>query len=72
MIQAVVNPEYRSGLGMNYTSVSNIMKVIEPLFLNDLNVEFENYKDRPNMLRKLINRISKIKIFDLACVAGTS
>jgi hypothetical protein len=37
MIQAVVNPEYRSGLGMHYTSVPNIMKVIEPLFLNEEN-----------------------------------
>lgn len=70
MIQAVVNPEYRSGLGMHYTSVPNIMKVIEPLFLNELNDEFEKYKDRPNMLRKLINRISSIKIFDPACGSG--
>ncbi len=70
MIQAVVNPEYRSGLGMHYTSVPNIMKVIEPLFLNELNDEFEKYKDRPNMLRRLINRISKIKIFDPACGSG--
>jgi len=70
MIQAVVNPEYRSGLGMHYTSVPNIMKVIEPLFLNELNEEFEKYKDRPNMLRRLINRISKIKIFDPACGSG--
>ena len=41
MIQAVVNPAYRSGLGMHYTSVPNIMKVIEPLFLNELYEEFE-------------------------------
>lgn len=70
MIQAVVNPEYRSGLGMHYTSVPNIMKVIEPLFLNELHEEFEKGKGKPNQLRKLIHRISKIKIFDPACGSG--
>lgn len=70
MIQAVVNPEYRSGLGMHYTSVPNIMKVIEPLFLNELRDEFEKSKGKPNQLRKLIYRISKIKCFDPACGSG--
>jgi hypothetical protein len=70
MIQAVVNPEYRSGLGMHYTSVPNIMKVIEPLFLNELREEFEKSKGKPNQLRKLIYRISKIKCFDPACGSG--
>lgn len=40
MIQAVVTPELRGGLGMHYTSVPNIMKLIGPLFLNDLHEEF--------------------------------
>ena len=40
MIQAVVDPDKRSGLGMHYTSVTNIMKVIEPLFLNELSYNF--------------------------------
>lgn len=70
MIQAVVNPEYRSGLGMHYTSVPNIMKVIEPLFLNELREEFEKSKGKPKQLRQLIYRISKIKIFDPACGSG--
>lgn len=70
MIQAVVNPEYRSGLGMHYTSVPNIMKVIEPLFLNELNEEFEKSKDNPAKLKKLLYRISKLKIFDPACGSG--
>ncbi|RZL44206.1 MAG: class I SAM-dependent DNA methyltransferase, partial [Pedobacter sp.] len=70
MIQAVVNEEYRSGLGMHYTSVPNIMKVIEPLFLNELYEEFEKSKDNSNKLRKLIFRLSKIKIFDPACGSG--
>ncbi|MBT8245901.1 DNA methyltransferase, partial [Winogradskyella sp.] len=70
MIQAVVNPAYRSGLGMHYTSVPNIMKVIEPLFLNELYEEFEKQKDNPKKLRQLIYRISKLKIFDPACGSG--
>ncbi|MCO6162219.1 DNA methyltransferase [Flavobacterium sp. NRK F7] len=70
MIQAVVNDDYRSGLGMHYTSVPNIMKVIEPLFLNELREEFERSKGNVNKLRKLIYRISKIKIFDPACGSG--
>lgn len=70
MIQAVVNPAYRSGLGMHYTSVPNIMKVIEPLFLNELYEEFEKNSDNEKKLKKLINRIGKIKIFDPACGSG--
>lgn len=70
MIQAVVNPEYRSGLGMHYTSVPNIMKVIEPLFLNELYDEFKKHKENPKKLRQLIYRISKLKIFDPACGSG--
>lgn len=70
MIQAVVNPAYRSGLGMHYTSVPNIMKVIEPLFLNDLYEEFDKHKDSIPKLKKLISRLSKIKLFDPACGSG--
>lgn len=70
MIQAVVNPAYRSGLGMHYTSVPNIMKVIEPLFLNELYDEFEKHKENAKKLRQLIYRISKLKIFDPACGSG--
>jgi hypothetical protein len=70
MIQAVVNPAYRSGLGMHYTSVPNIMKVIEPLFLNELNEEFEKHFNDVKKLNKLINRIAKIKVFDPACGSG--
>ncbi|MEP0212114.1 MAG: DNA methyltransferase, partial [Cellulophaga sp.] len=70
MIQAVVNPAYRSGLGMHYTSVPNIMKVIEPLFLNELYEEFEKQKGNARKLRKLIFRLSNLKIFDPACGSG--
>ncbi|MDX9791316.1 MAG: N-6 DNA methylase [Candidatus Kapabacteria bacterium] len=69
MIQAVVIPEYRSDLGMHYTSVPNILKLIKPLFLDELYETFENSKTIPQ-LRKLINRIAKIKFFDPACGSG--
>lgn len=70
MIQAVVTPKHRSGLGMHYTSVPNIMKVIEPLFLDELKEEFENAKHNVSKLNALHVRLSKIKIFDPACGSG--
>ncbi len=70
MIQAVVNPNQRENLGMHYTSVPNIMKVIEPLFLNELYEELENIKDDFKKLTKFRERIAKIKIFDPACGSG--
>lgn len=76
MIQAVVHPDQRGGMGMHYTSVTNIMKVIEPLFLDELYAELENIEDnidqklKPSRLRKLHDRIAEIKIFDPACGSG--
>jgi len=70
MIQAVITPEHRGGLGMHYTSVPNIMKVIEPLFLDELKDEFENSKGNKKKLNELLQRIWKIKIFDPACGSG--
>lgn len=69
MFQAVATIEIRSGLGQHYTSVPNIMKVIEPLFLNDLREEFEK-ADTDKKLKKLLKRIYNIKIFDPACGSG--
>lgn len=69
MIQAVVIPDYRSDLGMHYTSVENILKLIKPLFLDELYEEFEKAKT-VNQLRTLIKRLSKIKFFDPACGSG--
>ena len=63
MIQAVITPEHRGGLGMHYTSVPNIMKVIEPLFLNDLYEAFEKAEGNPKKLNELLHRLSKLKIF---------
>jgi len=70
MIQAVVNPDQRGNLGMHYTSVPNIMKVIKPLFLDELYEELEKAKGNAKKLRQLLNRISRLKLFDPACGSG--
>ena len=70
MVQAVISPEHRAGLGMHYTSVPNIMKVIQPLFLDELYEEFDKSFENVKKLRELIERISKIKVFDPACGSG--
>lgn len=70
MIQAVISPGQRGSLGMHYTSVPNIMKVIQPLFLDDLYEEFTKVKDNLKGLRQLLIRISKMKFFDPACGSG--
>ena len=70
MIQAVINPDYRAGLGVHYTSVPNIMKVIRPLFLDELTEEFVRVRDDAKKLNALMFRLSKIKFFDPACGSG--
>ena len=70
MIQAVINPDDRAGLGIHYTSVPNIMKVIRPLFLDELTEEFVRVKDDAKKLNMLMLRLSKIKFFDPACGSG--
>lgn len=70
MIQSVVNPAQRSHLGMHYTSVPNIMKVIRPLFLDELYEELNNSKGNRKKLNELYNRLGKIRIFDPACGSG--
>ncbi len=70
MIQAVVHDEQRSHLGMHYTSVVNIMKVIEPLFLNDLREELGKAAGSESKLVKLLDRLYHLRIFDPACGSG--
>lgn len=70
MIQAAINPKQRAKMGMHYTSVPNIMKVIEPLFLNELREEFEKHSDSKAKLEQLLLRIEHLKIFDPACGSG--
>lgn len=70
MIQAVADDEERGALGMHYTSVPNILKVLNPLFLDDLREKLEEAGDNPRKLLNLRNRISKIRVFDPACGSG--
>lgn len=70
MFQSIVDEVHRSDSGMHYTSVPNILKTIEPLFLNELREEFDKYYDDNRKLMKLWDRISKIKVFDPACGSG--
>ena len=70
MIQAVAHPDQRGGMGMHYTSVPNIMKVIEPLFLAPLQEEFERLDGGSRKLQHLLQRVGRIKILDPACGSG--
>ncbi|MBC8386209.1 MAG: class I SAM-dependent DNA methyltransferase, partial [Gammaproteobacteria bacterium] len=70
MIQAVIHTEQRGSMGMHYTSVVNIMKVIEPLFLNGLYGSLEMAEGNENKLTKLLDRLYHLKVFDPACGSG--
>jgi hypothetical protein len=70
MIQAVADDEERGALGMHYTSVPNILKVLNPLFLDDLREKLEEAGANPRKLLNLRNRIAKIRVFDPACGSG--
>jgi hypothetical protein len=70
MIQAVADDEERGALGMHYTSVPNILKVLNPLFLDDLRAQLTTAGDNPRALLNLRKRMSKIRVFDPACGSG--
>ena len=70
MIQAIVQTDMRADFGMHYTSVPNIMKVLEPLFLGSLRDQLTAAGDNVKALEKLVERISQIRVFDPACGSG--
>lgn len=70
MIQAVADDEERGALGMHYTSVPNILKVLNPLFLDDLRGKLEAAGDNPRLLQNLRKRMARIRVFDPACGSG--
>ncbi len=70
MIQAVAEDEERGELGMHYTSVPNILKVLNPLFLDDLRSKLEEAGYNPRTLLNLRKRIARIRVFDPACGSG--
>ncbi|WP_286810611.1 DNA methyltransferase [Marinobacter sp. UBA2678] len=70
MFQAVIDEEQRGSLGQHYTSVSNIMKVIQPLFLDKLYGELEKSRKSERKLKELLLRLQNLRIFDPACGSG--
>ncbi len=70
MIQAVADDEERGSLGMHYTSVPNILKVLNPLFLDDLREQLNNAADNKAKLLNLRKRMARIRVFDPACGSG--
>lgn len=70
MFQSVMNPKERRNLGAHYTSETNILKLIKPLFLDDLWNEFESVKDNKNKLTEFHKKISTLKFLDPACGCG--
>jgi hypothetical protein len=70
MIQAVADDEERGALGMHYTSVPNILKVLNPLFLDDLRAQLEAAGDNKTKLLNLRKRMAHIRVFDPACGSG--
>ncbi len=70
MIQAVADDEERGALGMHYTSAPNILKVLNPLFLDDLRAKLNEAGDNKIKLLNLRKRMSRIRVFDPACGSG--
>ena len=70
MIQAIADAEARSSLGMHYTSVPNILKVLSPLFLDELKLKLMEAGDNSRKLLNLRRRIAQIRVFDPACGSG--
>jgi len=70
MFQSVMNPKERRNLGAHYTSESNILKLIKPLFLDELWTEFESIKGNKNKLPEFHKKISQLKFLDPACGCG--
>jgi hypothetical protein len=70
MIQAVADEDERGELGMHYTSVPNILKVLNPLFLDDLRAQLEAAGDNKIKLLNLRKRMARIRVFDPACGSG--
>jgi type I restriction-modification system DNA methylase subunit len=70
MFQSVMNPTERRNLGAHYTSETNILKLIKPLFLDDLWAEFDSIKDNKNKLPEFHKKLSTLKFLDPACGCG--
>lgn len=76
VFESTLNPETRRKGGMHYTSIENIHKVIDPLFMDELNAEFENIKTEINIktrdkkLKEFQEKIADLNFLDPACGSG--
>lgn len=70
MFQSVMNPKERRNLGAHYTSETNILKLIKPLFLDELWTTFESIKDNRNKLPEFHKKLSTLRFLDPACGCG--
>jgi hypothetical protein len=70
MFQSVMNPKERRNLGAHYTSETNILKLIKPLFLDELYKEFEKFKKDKRKLNEFHHKLGKLKFLDPACGCG--
>ncbi|MCA0425852.1 MAG: class I SAM-dependent DNA methyltransferase [Bacteroidetes bacterium] len=70
MFQSVMNPKERRNLGAHYTSETNILKLIKPLFLDELWKEFESIKDNKSKLPEFHKKLSTLNFLDPACGCG--
>lgn len=70
MFQSVMNPEERRNLGAHYTSEKNILKLIKPLFLDELQAEFQKVKSNKNKLKEFHQKLGSLKFLDPACGCG--
>ena len=70
MFQSVMNPQERRNLGAHYTSEKNILKLIKPLFLDELQAEFQKVKSNKNKLREFHQKLGTLKFLDPACGCG--
>lgn len=70
MFQSVMNPKERRNLGAHYTSEKNILKLIKPLFLDELWKKFEAVKGNKNKLADFHKELSEMKFLDPACGCG--
>ena len=75
LFQSIMEPEERRAIGAHYTTEKNILKVIEPLFMDDLRAEFMRLKSRKDSrrvaeLQRFQNRLGEMRFFDPACGCG--
>ncbi|MBS1622136.1 MAG: class I SAM-dependent DNA methyltransferase [Bacteroidetes bacterium] len=70
LFQSVMDEKARRNLGAHYTSEKNILKLIKPLFLDELHTEFEKTKNNKAALQRLHDKISGLRFLDPACGCG--